>query len=228
MQAELDSGDVPGTAQAVSGGVDADRAAGRATPASPKDVEKLLADDTTYQFFAWYERHLQRMKYSGRHGLAPHYAHTAKRSSGNSMSPRGSTSETRSELQAAGHYVSIDTHQHPGGVWSDEVAGYVYERGAKSTAPLLNKAASLHHRLRSEVLARAGGPVKNVVDLGCGFGGSTQPFYVDHPEIEVVGVELSEPVCAFARRAQRSRRAMLSFDKPTPRALVLRADASMS
>jgi ubiquinone/menaquinone biosynthesis C-methylase UbiE len=193
--------------------VDADRAAGRATATSPKDVEKLLANDTTYKFFAWYERHLQRMKYSGRHGLAPHYAQHRDALVRELDVP---TSDRLLQLdpnfKQPDYYVSIDIHQHPGGVWSDEVAGYVYERGAKSTAPLLDKAASLHHRLTSEVLARAGRPVKNVVDLGCGFGGSTQPFYVDHPEIDVVGVELSEPCLRLAaRRAAEEQARNVAF-----------------
>ncbi|MDO9524781.1 MAG: class I SAM-dependent methyltransferase, partial [Gemmobacter sp.] len=38
----------------------------------------------------------------------------------------------------------------------------------------------------------------SVADLGCGFGGSTQPFYLDHPDMDVVGVELSEPCLRLA------------------------------
>jgi ubiquinone/menaquinone biosynthesis C-methylase UbiE len=40
--------------------------------------------------------------------------------------------------------------------------------------------------------------VKKVVDLGCGWGGSTQPYYEDHPDIQVTGVELSAPCLRVA------------------------------
>ena len=38
---------------------------------SVSDVEKLFEDDLDYQIFGWFERHLQKMKYSGRYGLIP-------------------------------------------------------------------------------------------------------------------------------------------------------------
>jgi ubiquinone/menaquinone biosynthesis C-methylase UbiE len=181
--------------------VAAEVAVGRPAPKTAADVQALIGDDTTTRFFGWYERHLQRMKYSGRHGLAVHYGQHREalvRELGASVPER--LLQLDPDFVQPEYYVSIDIHQHPGGVWSDEIAGYVYERGAKSTAPLLDKAASLHHRFTAEVLARAVTPVKRVADLGCGFGGSSQPFYVDHPEMDVVGVELSEPCLRLAAR----------------------------
>jgi ubiquinone/menaquinone biosynthesis C-methylase UbiE len=97
------------------------------------------------------------------------------------------------------YYVAVDIHQHPGGVWSDEVAGYVYERGARTTTPLLDRDADLHYRFTREVMARAGAP-RRLVDLGCGFGKSTRPFYTEHRDLEVTGVELSAPCLRLAAR----------------------------
>lgn len=172
-------------------------------PQTAAEVEALMHDDTTCQFFGWFERHQQRMKYSGRHGLAVHYAqHREALRRALSAPVPDRLLQLDPDFRQPEYYTSIDIHQHPGGVWSDEIAGYVYERGAKSTAPLLNKAESLHHRLTDEALRRAGRPVRRVADLGCGFGGSTRPFYTDHPEVEVVGVELSEPCLRLA--AQRA------------------------
>ncbi len=37
-------------------------------------VARTLHDSTLYQSFAWLERHLQRMKYSGRYGLVNWHA----------------------------------------------------------------------------------------------------------------------------------------------------------
>lgn len=173
------------------------------TPKTGADVAELMKDDTTAQFFGWYERHLQRMKYSGLRGLAVHYdQYRDLISQALTAEVPDRLLELDPEFEQPEYYTSIDIHQHPGGVWSDEIAGYVYERGAQSTAPMLNKAASLWHRMKEQALSRAGGEVKRVVDLGCGFGGSTQPYYADHPDIDVVGVELSEPCLRLA--AQRA------------------------
>lgn len=168
-------------------------------PKTAADVARLMADDTTYQFFGWFERHQQRMKYSGQHGLAVHFArHRDALEAALSAPVDERLLQFDPDFRQPTYYTSIDIHQHPGGVWSDEIAGYVYERGARSTAPMLDKAASLHHRLTAAALDRAARPVRRMVDLGCGFGGSTRPFYMDHPEIDVVGVELSEPCLRLA------------------------------
>ena len=169
-------------------------------PSGPADVEAVLATDTLAQYFAWFERHLQRMKYSGRHGLARHYA--AEREQLATELQAGE----QSALLALGtdflqpdYYTAIDIHQHPGGVWSDDVAGYVYERGARTTTPLLKEDADLHHRFTREVLARSVG-ARRIVDLGCGFGKSTRPFYKNHRELDVTGVELAAPCLKLAAR----------------------------
>jgi ubiquinone/menaquinone biosynthesis C-methylase UbiE len=174
-------------------------AAADAPPASAAEAAALIEDDTTYRYFAWFERHQQRMKYSGRHGLARHYAKHRRHIAAALAEPvPDRLLELDPDFRLPEYYTSIDIHQHPGGVWSDAIAGYVYERGARSTAPMLDKAESLHHRLAAEAFDRARRPVARVADLGCGFGGSTRPFYQDHPEVEVVGVELSEPCLRLA------------------------------
>ena len=146
------------------------------------EVAAMMAGDTTAQFFGWYERHLQRMKYSGMYGLAVHYDQYRDLIAAElNREVPDRLLELDPDFELPEYYTSIDIHQHPGGVWSDEIAGYVYERGAQSTAPMLKKAATLWHRLHDEAMSRAGDGVKRVVDLGCGFGASTQPFYADHP-----------------------------------------------
>ncbi|MDE0729258.1 MAG: hypothetical protein OSB82_22805, partial [Alphaproteobacteria bacterium] len=43
------------------------------TPTTPADVAAILEGDTLYRYFAWLERHLQRLKYAGRYGLVPYH-----------------------------------------------------------------------------------------------------------------------------------------------------------
>jgi len=44
-------------------------AAAAATPETVDDVGQLLRESTLYQYFGWFERHMQRFKYAGRYGL---------------------------------------------------------------------------------------------------------------------------------------------------------------
>jgi len=191
----------------------AQMAASGTQPQTSDDVAALIGPDTTTEFFGWFERHMQRMKYSGRHGLAVHYSQYRDQIHEELHAP---LPERLLKLDPAfaqpEYYTSIDIHQHPGGVWSDEIAGYVYARGAASTAPMLNKTESLHHRLTAAALSHLGRPARNVADLGCGFGGSSRPFYTDHPEINVVGVDLSEPCLRLAaHRAAEEQATNIQF-----------------
>ena len=173
-------------------------AAGRPLPKTPEDVEALIGADTDTRFYGWFERHLQRMKYSGLHGLVPHHERFRERLSRELAEPPGDLVELDPDFVQPDYYVTTDIHQHPGGVWSDELAGRVYERGAKSTTPLLDRAANLHWRFTDEVMKRAGRPVRRLADLGCGFGGSSRPFAGEMPEAEVVGVDLAAPCLKLA------------------------------
>jgi ubiquinone/menaquinone biosynthesis C-methylase UbiE len=176
-------------------------AAAGTPPRSADEVAALIGDDTTARFFGRFGRHQQRREFSGRHGRAVHCAQhrdTIAAALAEPL-PEGML-QLDPGFRLPDYYTSIDIHQHHGVVWSDAIAGFVHTRGAQSSAPFLDRAESLHDRLAATALARAGRPVARVADLGCGFGASTRPYYADHPEMEVVGVELSEPCLRLAAR----------------------------
>jgi ubiquinone/menaquinone biosynthesis C-methylase UbiE len=101
-------------------------------------------------------------------------------------------------MQYPEYYTRIDIHQHPGGVWSDPIAGFVYERGARSTTPLAGRRhRDLHDRLTTAALERCPAPSR-VLDMGCGFGKSTVPLAHAFPRAEVVGVDVSAPCLKLA------------------------------
>ena len=117
-------------------------------PAVREEYEKspsALPESVLYQYYCWLERHLQRYKYSGRYGLQPFHAQDRERLEASLHAARV---ELREEMDYPEYYTRIDIHQHPGGVWSDPIAGFVYERGARSTTPLAGKRhRDLHDRL---------------------------------------------------------------------------------
>ncbi|WP_050929098.1 class I SAM-dependent methyltransferase [Aestuariivita boseongensis] len=175
----------------------AEKAAGSA-PSSRHDVAELLQDSTTYRFFGWMERHLQRMKYSGPYGLDPYHK---ERSTALTGSLPDMSDDLRLELnpdfENPVYYETVDVHQHPGGVWSDAVSGFIYERGARSTTPMLGeKHRDMHGRLTDRAI-RDGVP-ERMLDMGCGFGKSTRPFWEELRDTQVEAVDLAAPCLTLA------------------------------
>ena len=157
-----------------------------------KNTDKVL-----YPYFCWLERHLQRFKYSGRYGLQPYLAQDRARLE---KSLEGAPAELKPGFEYPEYYTRIDIHQHPGGVWSDPIAGFVYERGARSTTPLAGQRhRDLHERLTAAALEKCPAPDR-VLDMGCGFGKSTRPFYEALGEGKVEGIDLSAPCLRLAAR----------------------------
>ena len=159
-----------------------------------EDVAELMADNVLYQNFAWLERHLQRFKYSGRYGLQPWHDQQRDELAATLDAPGAdSLLALDDDLELPAYYTSVDIHQHPGGVYGDEIAGFVYERGARSTTPMLGGShKDLHYRF-ADILLNEIGNARRVVDLGCGFGKSTRPIYEGFRDADVVGVDLSAP-----------------------------------
>ena len=171
-----------------------------APPADAREAEDILCEDDRYAWFGWLERHLQRMKYSGRYGLQPWHdlqRDTLEAVLDPARLPDGLlTLDPDLDLPAA--FTETDIHQHPGGIWSDPIAGCVYERGARTTTPLAGgRHRDLHDRLVSWIEDHGGAP-ESVVDLGCGFGKSTRPMYQAWRESAVVGVDIAAPCLALA------------------------------
>lgn len=182
-------------------------ASGSTPPKTAGDVGALIGETTSYRYFAWLERHLQRLKYSGRYGLQPYHAQDREDLEARidpATLPDGLL-ELDPEFAQPTYYTAVDIHQHPGGVWSDEIAGFVYERGARSTTPLAGgRHRDLHGRLTDWVAdhfeGSGGGAPTRVLDMGCGFGKSTQPFYEQFRDADVVGIDLSAPCLKLAAR----------------------------
>ncbi len=171
-------------------------------PKTPAEAGKLVEGTTLYRHYGWLERHLQRMKYSGRYGLIP-YHEQSRAALEAQLDPAGLPAgllELDPECQAPDYFTAIDIHQHPGGVYADPIAGTIYERGARSTTPLLGgKHLDLHDRLVAFVGENGGAP-KRLLDMGCGFGKSTAPFYSAFRDTDVVGIDTAAPCLTLAAR----------------------------
>jgi ubiquinone/menaquinone biosynthesis C-methylase UbiE len=164
---------------------------GNVTVESNADIDTLIGDTTLYRYYSWLERHLQRFKYSGRYGLQPY--HDERRDSLRSSlpaEPLADLLELDADMKIPNSFKVVDIHQHPGGIWSDPISGFVYERGARTTTPLASSThRDLHQRL-ADMIAISGTPAR-ILDMGCGFGKSTRPLWETFSETEIHGIDIS-------------------------------------
>jgi SAM-dependent methyltransferase len=163
----------------------------RERPLTVQSVADILEGSPTYQYFAWLERHLQKMKYSGAYGLEPFYDERREQVLQHlDAAPVNAELTLDPTLRLPDYYSQVDIHQHPGGLWSDEIAGFIYECGARTTTPLLGAShLTLHDRFTAQIAAQ--GAAKRILDMGCGFGKSTRPFAATFGESRIDAIDLS-------------------------------------
>lgn len=157
--------------------------------AAPANTSSLV----TYRYFAWLERHLQRMKYSGPRGLAA----MAQRERGALLAQTAAALpperlQLDPALQPPAYWAEHDIHQQPGGL-AHELGAFVYREavgGGVVSAP------GLHDRFAERVVA--GRRVRRVLDLGCGFGRSSTAFAQAAPDAHVDGIDLSASCVTLA------------------------------
>ena len=173
--------------------------AGGAVDADADGVASRLSDATLYHYYAWLERHLQRMKYSGRYGLSNWVARDRAH---HEATLESADARLDPALEMPRYYRSVDIHQHPGGLAGDTLAGMVYERGARTTTPLSGpRHADLHERLAQKIAALA--TPQRIIDLGCGFGKSTRPLCATFSDARIEAIDLSAPCLKLAANMQR-------------------------
>lgn len=171
------------------------------------EAERTMRDSTTYQFYGWFERNLQNEKYGGTRGII------------NTVDARRGELQRKlddaaKEGQAKGllrldpslklpdYYAKTEFHQHPGGVWSDDLAGFAYEIGRQTTMPMTVSPHDMHQRVVRQVPA---GKYRRILDIGCGTGWSTLAFAERFPDAEIYGIDLSAPCLKLAYRNARDR-----------------------
>lgn len=162
-----------------------------------EDVAQLFERSTTYAYFCWLERHVQKSKYSSsRWGLVAQLAREPDRAAGRLAAAQSGTLEVKDGFKVPEYYAAHDIHQHPGNLHADPFAGLVYEASALSIHPATRR-NELHERF-VEVVRRESADLRKVLDMGCGFGKSAVPLARAFPQAEVVGVDVSAPCLKLA------------------------------
>ncbi|MEU6075767.1 class I SAM-dependent methyltransferase [Micromonospora sp. NPDC047074] len=111
----------------------------------------------------------------------------------------GGTLELDAGLELPRWYTDTDIHIQPGSFFADESSAFIYELGAR-VVMLRDNDGYKFHKLFAETALPALPGATRVVDVGCGFGKSTQVLVSRYPGAEVVGVDLSAPNLRLAHR----------------------------
>ena len=170
------------------------------------DVNSLVSNTPDYKIFAWCERHLQKMKYSGGYGL--HGFYKERHDVLGEINPEEKM-EKGKKFCLPEYYQAVDIHQQPGGIWSNPFAGLIYERGARTTTPMLgNNHKDLHYRFAETLLKdlKHQNSVDTIIDLGCGFGKSTRPIAEYATKSSIIALDLSEPCIKLAREEAKKNK----------------------
>ena len=173
--------------QAVKRQAERDAPAAAMQSSHDAEFEALVEQHPTHRIFAWLERHMQRMRYSGPFGLVASTArHRQALLEALAMPLPDGMLRLDPDLKMPGYYSEYDIHQHPGGLGGDPLAGVIYRNAAASGVVSKPK---LHERFAR--LATANRRVTRVLDLGCGYGKSTWAFAAAAPSAHVQGIDLS-------------------------------------
>ena len=151
-----------------------------------------IAQHPTYAMFAWFERHVQRMKYGGSWGLVAS-AEQQRDALLASLAAEGAPLALDPALRPPTYWTGHDIHQHPGGL-AGELAGFIYQEATGSGGVVGQP--QMHDRFAQAALAGRA-PIR-ILDLGCGYGRSAWAFAEAAPGASVVGVDLSESCLRLA------------------------------
>lgn len=170
---------------------------------SPGQVEQLFEGNTTYGFYSWMERHIQKQRYAGRWGFVDTLSQPEAVPPNTKLDPA---------LPVPDYYRVVDTHQHPGNLDGRPNAGVVYKASAQGTQPGATAGYELHERF-ADVVARHG-RFQSILDMGCGFGKSALPLASHNPGAKVVGLDLAAPCLKLAgEEAQAAGLANLRYEQ---------------
>ena len=160
------------------------------------ELEQAMREHASYRLYAWLERRLQQMKWSGRWGFATEVARQRSR-----LAPLLEQADALSnlyldpELELPDYVTDTDTHQQPGGLWSDPVNAYAlawYTTGLSFALSNPDELVNFYAQRIAERCEQIGLEPHSVLDQGCTAGRSTRAIKRVLPVAEVYGCDVCE------------------------------------
>ena len=159
--------------------------------ASLKQAKTAVRQSVIYPWFSHLERQQQKMLWRTMSDAVLR-RRSALRDLLEVENPQNSMLEIDDSFELPQWYVDTDIHIQPGSFFLDDASAFIYELGAR-VVMLRDNDGYKFHRLFAATALPDIPDAKRVVDVGCGFGKSTQVLPAKYPVAEVIGVDLSVP-----------------------------------
>ncbi len=95
-------------------------------------------------------------------------------------------------------YTRCEIHCQPGGYTDDPLGGIVFHYGTKVFYEGSNDQDELHIELADRMTLPADGRVARILDIGCSIGQATTALRDNHPDADIWGLDVAEPLIRYA------------------------------
>lgn len=175
----------------------------KATPDSLDDALGVVQESALYPWFSHLERAQQKMMWRTMGDAVLRRRDQLERML-TVDDPQHSELELDPEFRMPQWYLDTDIHIQPGSFFVDDASAFIYELGARVVMLRDNDGYKFHRLFAKTALPEIAGATR-VVDLGCGFGKSTQVLPGTYPGAEIIGVDLSAPNLKLAHAQAEQR-----------------------
>lgn len=173
------------------------------TATDPEDATTKVHQSVLYPWFSHLERAQQKMLWRTmgdivlkRHGELDEMLRVEN--------PQFSRIETDNDFEMPQWYLDTDIHIQPGSFFIHDASAFIYELGARVVMLRDNDGYKFHKLFAATALPEIK-DAQRIVDVGCGFGKSTQVLPSKYPNAEIIGIDLSEPNIKLAHSQAEER-----------------------
>lgn len=178
----------------------------KAVPLSFEDASNVVKSSAIYPWFSHLERAQQKMMWRTMGDAVLRRLDQIERML-TVENPRYSSIDLDPSFEMPQWYLDTDIHIQPGSFFVDDASAFIYELGARVVMLRDNDGYKFHRLFANTALPDIPGATL-IVDMGCGFGKSTQVLPEKYPSAEIIGIDLSAPnlKLAHAQAEQRQQR----------------------
>ena len=167
----------------------------------PTALEQAMRTRAAYRLYAYLERRIQQMKWSGRYGFVTlvEDQRAALEAYLDAAHP-GAQLHLDASLAPPDYVRATETHQQPGGLWGDPLGAVAlawYATGLSFAGTSPDALVDWYARL---VAAHAPCAAPRILDLGCTSGRSTRAIKRALPAAEVIGCDVCAAPLRFGAR----------------------------
>lgn len=110
------------------------------------------------------------------------------------------------------NYARQEIHLQPGGYTDDPLGGIVFHYGTNVFYEGFNNQDE-HHAELAGLLAKPEGKLERILDIGCSIGQASMVLKHNHPDTEVIGLDVALPLLKYAHKCATERNVEVTFQQ---------------